>query len=75
MRAEEENLTEISEENRIKSWSSNTQKIKTDSLDNMGVTSRTKAIVNYQEGQNITKKDYKINNVISQSYYFSTITG
>ena len=42
MRAEEENPSEISEENKIKGQSSNTQKIKeTDSLDNMGVTSRT----------------------------------
>ena len=42
MRAEEENPSEISEGNKIKGWSSNTQKIKeTDSLDNMGVTSRT----------------------------------
>ena len=52
MRAEEENQTEISEENRNKSWSSSAQKIKeTDSPDNMGVTSRTEPIVNHQLGQ------------------------
>ena len=51
MRAEEEKQTEISEESRSKSWSSNTQKIKeTNSQDNMGITSRTEPIVNYQEG-------------------------
>ena len=33
----------------------------------MGVTSRTEPIVNYQEGKNITKKDYKINNVTPQT--------
>ena len=61
MRAEEENLTEISEENRNKTWSSDTQKIKeTDSLDNMRVICRTEPIVNYQEGKNITKKGLKI---------------
>ena len=32
----------------------------------MGVTIRTEPIINYQEGQNITKKDHKINNVIPQ---------
>ena len=64
----EENLTEISEENRNISWSSNTEKIKeANSLDNMGVTSRTESIVNYQQGQNITKKDHKINNVTPQT--------
>ena len=68
MRAVEENLTEISEENGNISWSSNTEKIKeVNSLDNMGVTSRTEPIVNYQEGQNITKKDHKINNVTPQT--------
>ena len=68
MRAEEENLTEISEENRNISWSSNTEEIKeVNSLDNMGVTSRTETIVNYQEEQNITKKDHKINNVTHQT--------
>ena len=68
MRAEEENLTEISEENRNISWSSNTEKIKeANSLGNMGVTSRTEPIVNYQEGQNKTKKDHKINNVTPQT--------
>ena len=68
MRAVEENLTEISEENGNISWSSNTEKIKeVNSLDNMGVTSRTKPIVNYQEGQNITKKDHKINNATPQT--------
>ena len=29
----------------------------------MGVTNRTKPILSYQEGQNITNKDHKINNV------------
>ena len=59
MRAEEENLTNISRENRNKSWSSNIQKIKeTDSVDTMGVTSRTEPIINYQVGQNITVKDH-----------------
>ena len=68
IRAKEANQTEISEENRNKSWSSNTQKIKeTDSVDNMGVTSRTESIVNYQEGQNITVKNHKINNVTTQT--------
>ena len=62
-RADEEILTEISKENRNKSWSSNIVKIKeANSLDNMGVTSRTEPIINYQEGQNIAKKDHKINN-------------
>ena len=32
----------------------------------MGVTSRTEPIVNYQEGQNIIKKDHTINNVTPQ---------
>ena len=41
MRTEEENLTEVPEENRKKSRSNNTEKIKE---------------VNHQEGQNITKK-------------------
>ena len=69
MRAVEENLTEISEENGNISWSSNTEKIKeVNSLDNMGVTSRTEPIVNYQGGQNVTKKDHKINNVIPQTH-------
>ena len=68
MRVEEENLTEISEENRNISWSSNTEKIKeASSLDNMGVTGRTEPIVNYQEGQNLTKKYHKINNVTPQT--------
>ena len=68
MRAEEENLTEKSEENRNISWSSNTEKMKeANSLDNMGVTSRIESIVNYQQGQNITKKDHKINNVTPQT--------
>ena len=66
--SEKENLTETSEENRNKSWSGNTEKIKeANSLDNMGVTSRTEPIVNYQEGQNITKKDHKINNETPQT--------
>ena len=64
VRAEKENLTEISEENRNKIWSSNTGKRKeANSLDNMGVTNGTKPIVNHQEGQNVTNKDHKINNV------------
>ena len=68
MRAEEENLTDISRENRNKSWSSNIQKIKeTDSVDTMGVTSRTEPIINYQVGQNITVKDRKIYNVTLQT--------
>ena len=68
MRAKEENLTEKSEENRHISWSSNTEKIKkANSLDNMGVTSRTEPIVNYPDGQNITKKDHKINNATPQT--------
>ena len=33
----------------------------------MGVARRTEMIVNYQEGQNITKKDHKINNVTPQT--------
>ena len=33
----------------------------------MGVARRTELIVNYQEGQNITKKDHKINNVTTQT--------
>ena len=33
----------------------------------MGVTIRTEPIINYQEGQNITKKDHKINNVTPQT--------
>ena len=41
MRTEEENLTEVPEENRKKSRSNNTEKIKE---------------VNHQQGQNITKK-------------------
>ena len=62
MGAKEENLTEISEENRNISWSSNTEKIKEAiSLDYMGVTSRTEPTVNYQEGQNIAKNDHEIN--------------
>ena len=66
--SEKENLTETSEENRNKSWSSNTEKIKeANSQDNMGVTSRAEPIVNYQEGQNITKKDHKINNETPQT--------
>ena len=55
MRAEEENLIEISEENRNKSWSSNTHKKKgMDFPDNM---------VNFQDGQNTTVNDHKINNI------------
>ena len=68
MRVEEENLTEISEENRNISWSSNTEKIKeANSLNNMGATSGTEPLVNYQEGQYITKKDNTINNVTLQT--------
>ena len=68
MRPEQENLKDISEENRNLSGSSNTEKIKeANSLDNMGVTIRTEPIINYQEGQNITKKDHKINNVTPQT--------
>ena len=60
MRAEKENLKEISEVNRNLRWNSNTEKIKEgNSLDIMGVTSRTEPIATYQEGQNITKKDIK----------------
>ena len=33
----------------------------------MGIARRTELIVNYQEGQNITKKDHKINNVTPQT--------
>ena len=67
-RPEQENLKDISEENRNLSWSSNTENIKeANSLDNMGVTIRTEPIKNYQEGQNITKKDHKINNVTPQT--------
>ena len=33
----------------------------------MGVTSRTEPIVNYPDGQNITKKDHKINNATPQT--------
>ena len=68
MRPEQENLKDIYEENRNLSWSSNTEKIKeANSYDNMGVTIRTEPIINYQEGQNITKKDHKINNVTPQT--------
>ena len=68
MRAEEENLTQISEENRNISWSSNIEKIEeANSLDNMGLASRAEPIVNYQERQNITKKDHKMNNVTPQT--------
>ena len=45
MSPEQENLNEMSEENRNLSWSSNTEKIKeANSLDNMGVTIRTEPI-------------------------------
>ena len=51
IRAEEENLTEISEENGNISWSSNIEKTEeANSLYNMGLTSRAEPIVNYQEG-------------------------
>ena len=63
MKAEEENPTEIFEENRNKSWSSKKKKKEIDSLDNMRVTIRTEAMVNYQEGHNITMKDHKIKNL------------
>ena len=60
MRAEDESLTEIFEENQSKSWTSNLKKKKeTHSLDNIRVTSRTEPIVNCQEGQNIRKIDHK----------------
>ena len=38
-----------------------------DSQDNAGVKSRTEPIVHYQEGQNITVKDHKINKVTHQT--------
>ena len=63
IRPQQENLKDINEENRNLSWSSNIEKIKeANSLDNMG-----EPIINYQEGQNITKKDHKINNVTLQT--------
>ena len=65
MRAEEENLTEISEENRNISWSSNTEKIEeANSLDNMGLTSRAEQS-EAKWGKNIIKKDHKINNNVT----------
>ena len=68
MRSEEENRTEMSEKTRNKYWSSKTQKIKeTDCQDNMGLTRRTEKIVNYQERQNITMKNLKINSVTHQT--------
>ena len=69
MRPEEKNLTDISEENRNKSCSRNTQKIKKkpNSPDNMGVARRTEAMVNYQDRQNIAKKNHRINNVTPQT--------
>ena len=68
MRADKENLTEISQEDRNKSWSSNTEKTKeANSLDNMGVTSGTEPIANYQKVQYITRKDHEINNVTPQA--------
>ena len=39
----------------------------TESLDNVGVTSKTEPIINYQEGQNITKEEHKINTVTAQT--------
>ena len=36
-------------------------------MDNMGVTIRAEPIINYEEEQNITKKDHKINNVTPQT--------
>ena len=66
--AEQKNLKDISQENKSVSWSSNTKKIKeANSLNNMGVTIRTEPLINYQEGQNITKKDHKINIVTPQT--------
>ena len=63
IRPQQENLKDINEENRNLSWSSNIEKIKeANSLDNMG-----EPIINYQEGQHITKKDHKINNVTLQT--------
>ena len=68
MRTKKKNPTEISEENRSKSWSSNPQNTKeTDSPDKMGGKSRTEPIVNYEEGEDITVKDHKINNVTPQT--------
>ena len=68
MTEEEENLTEISEVNRNISWSSNKEKIgEVNSLDNMGLRSRTEPMINDQERQNITKKDHKINNITPQT--------
>ena len=66
---EQENLKDISEENRNLSWSSNTEKNKeANSLHNMGVTIWAEPIINYyEEEQNITKKDHKINNVTPQT--------
>ena len=50
MRPKEENLTEISEEHRNKSWSSNTQGIKElNFLNNMRLTIRTEPIAGCQE--------------------------
>ena len=52
VRPEEENLTEISEEHRNKSWSSNTQGIKElNFLNNMRLTIRTEPIAGCQEGK------------------------
>ena len=49
MRAEEENLTNIPEEKRNISWSSNIEKIEeANSVDNMGLTSRAEPTVSYQ---------------------------
>ena len=63
IRPQQENLKYITEENRNLSWSSNIEKIKeANSLDNI-----REPIINYQEGQNITKKDHKINNVTLQT--------
>ena len=38
----------------------------------MGVTNRIESIVNYEEGQDITKKDHKIN-VTPETYNTTTI--
>ena len=60
MGAEKEHVAEISEENRNISWSSNIEKLEeVNSLDNLGLISTAEPIVNYQEAQNITKKDIK----------------
>ena len=63
MTAEKESQTEISEDNKNKSWSSNIQNIK-----------ETKPIVNYQERQNVTVKDHKTNNATPQTIIYNVTT-